>query len=181
MNSPSRISNRSPGSSTDAKTSSTPTATHTNAGIEILDLIDSYDHPDPTNCETPPRSLAARRAAALYALLFDGRALAPKTIDITIDEATRRGEWADDLSSIRSDVTGYGPVPPSWIRPWLIDAALRRVVTNGSEILDLGRTTRLANRANAEPSNTATTQRPEAHQRCPSPELGRIKHCFAKR
>lgn len=80
-------------------------------------------------------------------LLGDGRALAAKTIDTTIDEATLRGEWADDLSSIRSDVTGDGPVPPSWIRSWLIDAALRRVVTNGSEILELGRTTRLANRA----------------------------------
>ena len=120
---------------------------HTNAGIDILNLIDSDDHPDPTNTDTKPRSLAARRAAALYALLFDGRAHAPKTIDITIDEATLRGEWPDDLTQIRTDVAGYGPVPPSWIRTWLADATLRRVVTNGPEILDLGHTTRLASRA----------------------------------
>ena len=120
---------------------------HTAAGIEIQNLIDSYDQPDPRNGERAPRTLAERRAAALYALLFDGRATAPKNIDITIDEATYRGEWTDDLTRVRSDVDGYGPVPPAWIRSWVTDAVLRRVVLADSEVLDLGRGTRFANRA----------------------------------
>ena len=79
---------------------------HTAAGVEILNLIDSYDHPDPVNGQTPPRSRAARRAAALYALLFDGRALAPRSIDVVVDEATLRREWTSDLTKIRCDVDG---------------------------------------------------------------------------
>ena len=120
---------------------------HTAAGIEIQNLIDSYDQPDSQAGERAPRTLAERRAAALYALLFDGRAAAPKNIDITIDEATLRGEWTEDLTRVRSDVDGYGPVPPAWIRSWVTDAILRRVVLADSEVLDLGRGTRFANRA----------------------------------
>ena len=120
---------------------------HTAAGIEIQNLIDSYDQPDARNGEHAPRTLAERRAAALYALLFDGRTTSPKNVDITIDEATLRGEWTDDLTRARSVVDGYGPVPPAWIRSWVTDAVLRRVVLAGSEVLDLGRGTRFANRA----------------------------------
>lgn len=142
---------------------------HTDAGIDILNLIDSYDHPDPVHGESPPRTLSARRAAALLALLFDGREAAPKAVDITIDEATLRGEWSADLTRVRSDVAGYGPVPPSWIRAWLADAALRRVVMNGSEVLDVGRSTRVATRA----QRRALRHR---DQRCQVPDCPRPGH-----
>ena len=119
----------------------------TEAGIEILNLIDGYDHPDRSHGERAPRSRAQRRAAALYALLLGNRIPAERHVDIVIDEKTMCGEWPDDLRAMRSHVDGYGPVPCSLIRRWLTEAVLRRVVKAGSEVLDLGRATRLASAA----------------------------------
>ena len=87
---------------------------HTAAGIEIQNLIDSYDEPNPQNGERPPRTLAERRAAALYALLFDGRAAAPKNIDITIDEATYRGQRSRQL---RARLPSPSPDAGPWLDP----------------------------------------------------------------
>ncbi len=117
---------------------------HSAAGVEIMNLIDTYDHPDPVDGDRPPRTIAQRRAAALYALLFDGRALSPKQVDVVIDKETLRAEWTADLARTRTHVEGYGPVPCSLIRSWLTEATLRRIVSTESEILDVGRSARLA-------------------------------------
>ncbi len=117
---------------------------HPDAGIEILALIDNYDHPDPADGQRVPRSRAQRRAAALVALLLGDRPAAEHHIDVVIDEQTMRGNWPDDLRDARTHVDGYGPVPCSLIRRWLTTAVLRRVVKSGSEILDVGRGIRLA-------------------------------------
>ncbi len=117
---------------------------HPEAGVEILALIDHYDHPDPISGDRRPRTRAQRRAAALIALLLGDRAPSEKHIDVVIDEQTLRGDWPDDLRYARSHVDGYGPVPCSLIRRWLAEAVLRRVVKTGSEVLDVGRATRLA-------------------------------------
>lgn len=117
---------------------------HTAAGVEILNLIDSFHHPEPVRGERAPRTLRERRAAALLAILFGERAYGAKNIDVTIDERTMRGDWPDDLVASRSNVDGYGPVPPELIRSWLTNAALRRVVTSGSEIVDFGTAVRFA-------------------------------------
>lgn len=120
---------------------------HTEAGIEILNLIDGYDQPDPKHGARAPRSRSQRRAAALYALLLGDRTPAEKHIDIVIDEKTLRGDWPTDLRQMQTHVDGYGPVPCSLIRSWLTDAVLRRVVIADREVLDLGRPTRLATTA----------------------------------
>ncbi|MEP6625019.1 MAG: DUF222 domain-containing protein, partial [Acidimicrobiia bacterium] len=117
---------------------------HPDAGVEILALIDNYDHPDPTHGQRVPRSRAHRRAAALIALLLGDRPPTEHHIDVVIDEHTLTGGWPDDLRDARSHVEGYGPVPCSLIREWLTTAVLRRIVKTGSEILDVGRATRLA-------------------------------------
>lgn len=117
---------------------------HTAAGVEILNLIDSYQQPDPVRGRHAPRTLGERRAAALLAILFGEREYGTKHIDVTIDERTLRGMWPDDLTVARSEVDGYGPVPPELIRSWLTTAVLRRVVTRGSEIVDLGTAVRFA-------------------------------------
>lgn len=120
-------------------------------GLEIKALIDGYDHPDPTRGQTPPRTKAQRNAAALHALLFGERDPSTKNVDITIDATidaqTLAGHWPTNLTALRCDVDGYGPVPRSLIRSWLTEAVLRRVVLADSEVLDLGHGVRLASRA----------------------------------
>lgn len=117
---------------------------HTEAGTEILNLIDGYDHPDPRHGERAPRSRAQRRAAAMIALLLGDRPPAEKHIDVIVDQRTMAGVWPSDLRDLRCHVEGYGPVQSSLVRRWLTTAVLRRVVKSGSEVLDVGRTTRLA-------------------------------------
>ena len=124
-------------------------------GLEIKNLLENYGSPDPVRGTEIPRTKAARTAAALYALLFGERGEAPKNIDIVIDQDTMAGHWPTELRTVRSDVDGYGPVPCSLIRSWLTEAVLRRVVMAGSEVLDLGRGTRLA---------TATQKRALRHR-----------------
>jgi len=120
---------------------------NTAASVEIMNLLDSYDHPEPVRGEIPPHSRAQRRAAALYTLLFGDRRLAVKNVDVTIDATTMVGHWPTDLRDARCDVEGYGPVPCSLIRSWLTEAVLRRVMTADGEVLDLGRGTRFASTA----------------------------------
>lgn len=117
---------------------------HTEAGIEILHLIDEYDEPDPQTGVRPPRTRAQRRAAAMVALLLGDGPAAEKRIDVVIDQHAMAGEWPSDLREAQCVAEGYGPVRSSLVRQWLTTAVLARVVKSGSEVLDLGRTSRLA-------------------------------------
>ena len=47
----------------------------------------------------------------------------------------------------RSHVEGYGTVPCSLVRSWLTEAVVRRIVRTSSEVLDVGRRSRLATAA----------------------------------
>lgn len=116
---------------------------HTAAGLELMARLDAVDRPDPVDGDRPPRSCSQRRAAALMALVC-GETVAPKAIDATIDVETLDGRMPSDLLRARCDVEGFGPVAPSLIRSWIADAVLRRVITAGSEVLDLGRGVRFA-------------------------------------
>lgn len=82
-------------------------------------------------------SLAAANATRRAA----GRA--PAGVDVTIDLDTLVGRPPADLTTVRCDLAGVGPVARDTALRLACDAGLGRVVTRGgSEILDLGRRTR---------------------------------------
>ncbi|MFO7590089.1 MAG: DUF222 domain-containing protein [Acidimicrobiia bacterium] len=65
-------------------------------------------------------------------------------VDAVVDVATLSGDPVTDLAAIRNDLAGLGPVPRSTMRLLTCDATVGRVIMRGrSEILDLGRRTRL--------------------------------------
>jgi hypothetical protein len=66
------------------------------------------------------------------------------SIDVTVDVDTLAGRPAPDLTSGCCEIAGVGPVSPAIVRMLACDAAIGRVLMRGaSEVLDLGRRTRL--------------------------------------
>jgi len=109
----------------------------------LVDRLDAMEPPDPTDRDTPPRSLAQRRAAALMRLVH-GDTPPDTTIDILIDHHTFAGRPPADPTQGCCELLGLGPIPPLLARTLACDAAIGRIVMRGdSEVLDLGRRTRL--------------------------------------
>jgi hypothetical protein len=109
----------------------------------IMDVLDAMEPPDPTNGPNPPRTLSQRRAAALLRLVFGDRAPAT-VIDVTIDGDSLAGRPSTDLTRTCCEIKGHGPVSPALVRTLACDAAISRVIMRpDSEVLDLGRRTRL--------------------------------------
>ncbi|MFO7590606.1 MAG: DUF222 domain-containing protein [Acidimicrobiia bacterium] len=114
------------------------------AGATFLAALDAHlDPPDSADGPTPARSLAQRRADALVALCEQGGRRRVH-VDVVVDLDTLAAEPVRDLTTLRNDVEGLGPVARSTLRRLTCDASVGRVIMRGrSEILDLGRRTRL--------------------------------------
>jgi hypothetical protein len=109
----------------------------------LMDRLDALEPPDPTNGTPPPRTLAQRRAAALMRLVFGDRSPQVR-IDVIVDVDTLAGRALTDPVRGCCEVVGYGPISPVLARTLACDAAIGRVLMQGdSEVLDLGRRTRL--------------------------------------
>ncbi len=105
---------------------------------------------DPPDDPSPRRTLAQRRADALVELCAEILARAERAghathrMDSVMDVATLAGEPLTDLAGARCELTNAGPVPRVTLERLACDPAIGRVLMNGpSEVLDLGRRTRL--------------------------------------
>jgi hypothetical protein len=119
-------------------------------GAVFLAALDAVDVPDPTGSVEAARSGSQLRADALVALASEsldrevrgGRA--PVTVDVVIDVNTLAGARAPALSLLLHDLERVGPVPRPTVERLACDCTVGRVVMRGdSEVLDLGRRTRL--------------------------------------
>jgi hypothetical protein len=109
-----------------------PTGTRT-----ITACLDALEPPDGV------RTLSQRRAAALLRLVTGDHAPAT-TIDLIADIDTFAGRPPADPRHGCCDLTGGGPVSPTLVRTLACDAAIGRIIMRGgSEVLDVGRRTRL--------------------------------------
>ena len=109
----------------------------------MIDRLDALEPPDPHDGPRPPRTLAQRRAAALMRLVCGDKA-ADTTIDLIVDVDTLAGRPPADPTKGCCDLVGHGPVDPTVVRTLACDAAIGRIVMRGdSEVLDVGRRTRL--------------------------------------
>ena len=120
----------------------------------LLEALDLACPPDATGGPVPARSLAQRRAdalvdiaAAFLAAQGEG-ARPPVRLNVTMDYGTLTGEPPTDLRQLRCELERVGPIPLETAFRLACDCAVGRVVMRGeSEVLDLGRETRLVNRA----------------------------------
>lgn len=113
------------------------------AAQTLMDRLDALVPPDPAHGPRPPRSLAQRRAAALMRLVH-GEEPPATTVDIIVDHETFAGRPPEDPMRGCCELVGHGPIAPVLARALACDAAIGRVVMRGpSEVLDVGRRTRL--------------------------------------
>ena len=109
----------------------------------LIDVLDEMEPPDPLDGPTPPRTLAQRRAAALIRLVT-GDTPPPVSTDVIMDGDTLAGRQPSDLMDHCCELAGYGPISPALARTLACDAAIGRILMKGrSEVIDLGRRTRL--------------------------------------
>jgi len=103
----------------------------------LTDRLDALEPPDGI------RTLSQRRAAALLRLV-SGEKPPVTTIDLIADHETFVGRPPTDPTKGCCDLVGGGPVSPTLVRTLACDAAIGRIVMRGeSEVLDVGRRTRL--------------------------------------
>ena len=124
-------------------------------GATVWAAMREYDQPDPLEgAPLPPRTSGQRMADALVRICDEaisrrervGRRTA--TVDVVIDVDTLVGSPPSEPRAMRCEIDGIGPVPPVVAQRLACDAAVGRVVMKGeSEVLDLGRRTRVASRA----------------------------------
>ena len=113
----------------------------------LIRVLDRMEPPDGFDGVTAPRTLAQRRADALARLASSERP-PPVNIDITVDIDTLAGRPSLDLEHGCCEIAGYGPVSPAIAAMLACDAAIGRTMMKGdSEVLDVGRRTRMLNRA----------------------------------
>ncbi|MCZ7527067.1 MAG: HNH endonuclease [Acidimicrobiia bacterium] len=109
-------------------------------GAVLLAALDARSRPDGPG---DPRSPIERRADALVALAA-GDERPTVNLDVLVDVHTLEGRPPTDPAAVRCDLTGVGPIGPDLIGLLACDANIARVLTRGpSEILDLGRRTRI--------------------------------------
>ena len=114
------------------------------AGATFMAALEAHlEPPDAIDGPVPARSLAQRRADALVALCEQG-GRRQVHVDVVVDLDTLAAEPVRTLTTLRNDLDGLGPVARSTMRRLTCDASVGRVIMRGrSEILDLGRRTRL--------------------------------------
>jgi Domain of unknown function (DUF222)/HNH endonuclease len=119
----------------------------------LLEALDLAAPPDVEGCPLPPRTVAQRRADGLVDiaaafLASQGNGGRPAvSVDGVVDIETLGGRSLDPRA-VRCELTRIGPVPLETIRRLLCDCSIGRVIMRGeSEVLDLGRRERVANRA----------------------------------
>jgi hypothetical protein len=72
----------------------------------------------------------------------------PVGIDVVVDVATLRDDPLGDLTAVRCELRGVGPISPETARRFACDAAIGRVIMKGrAEVLDLGQRTRVVSPA----------------------------------
>ncbi len=119
----------------------------------LLTALDHCAPPDPTGGPVPPRSLAQRRADALVDicgayLSGGGEGTVPVNLNVTMDHGTLTGSPPEDPRAVRCELEGFGPIPLETAFRLACDCSVTRVLIRGdSEVLDLGRSTRLASAA----------------------------------
>jgi hypothetical protein len=123
-------------------------------GTEIL--LKALDHavpPDPTGGLVPPRTLAQRRADALVDICGGylngtGQGTPSVNLNVTMDHGTLSGTPPADPRQVRCELEGFGPIPLETAFRLACDCSVTRVLMRGdSEVLDLGRSTRLVSAA----------------------------------
>ena len=108
----------------------------------LLAKLDKLEPPDPPDAPVR-RTIAQRRAAALMRLVY-GVKPPEVTIDVLVDVDTLAGRPSPDLTFGCCEIQGFGTISPALVRTLACDAAIGRVLMRGkSEVLDLGRRTRL--------------------------------------
>jgi hypothetical protein len=126
----------------------------TEGGATVLAALDARCQPDPYVEGLQPRSLSERRAAALIEIAQESLDRVstgghpPTGVDLVVDAGALTGAQPTDLTAIRCELDGIGPVPAETARRLCCDATVGRVLMRGpSEILDLGRRTRIVSPA----------------------------------
>jgi hypothetical protein len=118
--------------------------------------LDAIDRPDPVNSATTPRSLGQRRADALVELARESLAFTerggsiPPNVDAVLDVndvlADRLGDPSEGI--IPAHAVHQMPVSRAAIERLCCDASIGRVIMRGkSEVLDVGRRSRLVTQA----------------------------------
>jgi hypothetical protein len=119
----------------------------------VLEALDARCAPEPVG-ELAPRTRAERRAAALVEMAaasldrgsIGGRA--PIVADVIVDVETLLGEPPADLRQVRCELSNGVPVTIETAVRLCCDASVGRVLMRGaSELLDLGRRTRVVSPA----------------------------------
>jgi len=108
----------------------------------LLAKLDKLEPPDPVDAPVR-RDIGQRRADALMRLVH-GEKPPDVNIDILVDVDTLAGRPSPDLTFGCCEIQGFGSISPALARVLACDAAIGRVLMRGkSEVLDLGRRTRL--------------------------------------
>jgi hypothetical protein len=125
----------------------------TDALVEALDLIAP---PDPDDTVEGPRSLGQRRADGLVDLARAYLATQQQAgrpdvgVSVVVDHDTLIGHGLDDraLDSVRCQLARFGIIPAETARRLACDCHIGRVILSATgEVLDLGRSQRVPNRA----------------------------------
>jgi len=120
-------------------------------GALFTQAIDIMSPPDPVGLPGGPRTAAQRRADALVEMSriilqgAKGTGVSPTNLNAIVDVDKLSGDKPVPLAAdARCDLDWSGPIGRETLRRMLCDCAVSRVVMRGrSEILDLGRKTRL--------------------------------------
>ena len=119
----------------------------------LLKALNHCAPPDATGGPVPPRSLAQRRADVLVDICSGylsgtGEGTVPVNLNVTMDHGTLTGSPPADPRQVRCELEGFGPIPLETAFRLACDCTVTRVLMRGeSEVLDLGRSTRLASAA----------------------------------
>jgi len=108
----------------------------------FIKVLDEMEPPDPKDAAIR-RTLSQRRADALMRLVT-GDTPPQVNIDGAVDIDTAAGRLPTDLTQAICELDGVGTISPAFMNLLLCDCAVGRVLLRGkSEVLDLGRRTRL--------------------------------------
>jgi hypothetical protein len=118
------------------------------AAAVIVQALDALEPPDPVDGPRPVRTLAQRRADALERLANGAAPQRSISLDALVDVDTLQGRLPVELTTLRAEVRGIGPVDRETILRLACDASVGRILMRGrSEVLDVGRRTRLVSPA----------------------------------
>jgi hypothetical protein len=122
----------------------------------LLEALDLIAPPDPDGMPEPRRSLAQRRADGLVDLARAYLATQPAAgrpdvgVNLVLDHDTLTGHSLEGraLDSVRCALARFGIIPAATVRRLACDCHIGRVILSATgEVLDLGRSQRVPNRA----------------------------------